>query len=153
MVLGGTGKQRHGQMLNTWCLRGLEYPLSSWLGLQGGEFIYSTYFLWFFYAGPFCTATHFRIHMSWGEVMTQFRQHSPQKRMSHTPGAESCTASEPSANSELHGSAPDMRRAAWQQNEGHFRSPAFWYKHQVLSSAYNYFSCDHSRSTRVLNQF
>lgn len=27
MVLGGTGKQRHGQMLNTWCLRGLEYPL------------------------------------------------------------------------------------------------------------------------------
>lgn len=28
MVLGGTGKQRHGQMLNTWCLRGLEYPLS-----------------------------------------------------------------------------------------------------------------------------
>lgn len=152
MVLGGTGKQRHGQMLNTWCLRGLEYPLSSWLGLQGREFIYSTHFLWFFYAGPFCTATHFRVRMSWGEVMTQFRQHSPQKRMSHTPGAESCTASEPSANSELHGSAPDMRRAAWQQNEGHFGSPAFWYKHQVLSSAYNYFSCDHSRSTRVLNQ-
>ncbi|XP_076411581.1 stAR-related lipid transfer protein 6 isoform X5 [Peromyscus maniculatus bairdii] len=41
---------------------------------------------------PFSTATHFRVLVSRGGVMTQFQQQTPQNRMSHITGAESCTA-------------------------------------------------------------
>lgn len=77
---------------NSWCLRDLEHRLSSGLSPQGQALIYNTHFLWFFYAGPFSTATHFRVLVSWGGVMTQFQQQTTQNRMSHITGAESCTA-------------------------------------------------------------
>lgn len=72
--------------------------------------------------------------------MTQFQQQSPQKKVIHVAGAESCSTSEQAVNNEVHSSAPDM-------------TADLCNNHQAASSVYSQPSLEHLRSTHALNQF